>query len=97
MTSTIDKLVRMINQIAVEFEHQQGTDAADATWDHIWHFWDPNMRERILAYHDADGTGLNGTAKLALKKLRIGGRPAPQSKATDFTPRRDQGGGSDAG
>ncbi|MDB5712525.1 MAG: formate dehydrogenase [Sphingomonas bacterium] len=97
MSSTTDKLVRMMNQIAVEFGHQQRADAATATWDHIWHFWDPDMRKRILAYDDVDGTGLNATARLALAKLRDGGRPAPQSKATDFTSGRNQEPGSDAG
>jgi hypothetical protein len=97
MTRTIDKLVRMINQIAVEFGHQQGADAARATWDHLWHFWDPHMRANILAHDDAGGACLNDTARLALKLLRSGVEPAAQSEATNSASERGQGAGSDAG
>ena len=45
MSGTLDKLVYMANQIAREFENQRPREAIDATWDHLWHFWDPRMRE----------------------------------------------------
>jgi len=70
MSNTLDKLVRMANQIAEEFEHQQGANAARATRDHIQHFWDPDMRTRIVAYLDSSGAGLRPTCRDAVAGLR---------------------------
>ena len=54
---TLDKLVYMANQIAREFAGQRPRDAADATWDHLWHFWDPRMRSMIVAHLAAGRRG----------------------------------------
>jgi formate dehydrogenase subunit delta len=70
MSSTQDKLVRMANQIATEFDHQQGANAAAATWDHLWHFWDPRMCAQIIAHLDQGGEGLNDIARQAITMLR---------------------------
>jgi formate dehydrogenase subunit delta len=75
MSSSLDKLVRMANQIAEEFEHQQGANAAWATWDHLRHFWDPDMRARIVAYLDAGGAGLRPACRDAVAGLRSGVEP----------------------
>jgi formate dehydrogenase subunit delta len=40
----------MVKQIATEFEHQQGVNATEVTRDQLWHFWDPRMRETIIAH-----------------------------------------------
>lgn len=84
MSGTRDKLVRMVNQIAAELEYQQGTNAAAATWDHIWHFWDPRMRAQIIAHLDAGGAGLGATGRDAVAMLRSGAEPSPQTSATEF-------------
>lgn len=84
MTGPVDKLVRMINQIAAEFEHQQGPNAANATWDHIWHFWDPRMCAAIISHQQAGGTGLSPTAKAAVRRLATERTPEPQTRATEF-------------
>lgn len=84
MSATLDKLVRMANQIAEEFDHQQGANAAQATWDHLWHFWDPRMRAQIVAHLDAGGAGLSETSRTAVALLRGGGQPASQTPATEF-------------
>jgi formate dehydrogenase subunit delta len=91
MSGTFDKLVRMANQIAVEFEHQQGANAAAATCDHIAQFWDPEMRRRILAHARAGGEGLSATTAAAMALLDAGGVPS-QTPATEFS-----GAASDAG
>jgi formate dehydrogenase subunit delta len=85
MTSTRDKLVRMVNQIATEFDYQQGANAAAATWDHLWHFWDPAMRAQIITHLDQGGEGLGDTARQAVAMLRTGAEAPSQTGATDFT------------
>ena len=90
--STLDKLVYMANQIAREFAGQRPRDAAAATWDHLWHFWDPRMRAMILAHADAGGDGLSDIAKAAVAKLARPVEPESQTRATEF----NQAGDGDA-
>lgn len=97
MSGTVDKLVRMANQIAEEFEHQQGANAARATWDHIWHFWDPGMRRQIVAHLDAGGASLRPTSRDAIALLRTGAAAPSQTRATDFSVDRDGNTEGDAG
>ncbi|QNQ08592.1 formate dehydrogenase subunit delta [Sphingomonas alpina] len=97
MSGTIDKLVRMANQIATELEHQQGANAATATWDHLWHFWDPRMCAQIIAYLDQGGDGLNDMARKAVTMLRDKGTTPSQTPATDFAVGADGVPPSDAG
>ncbi len=54
---TLDKLIYMANQIAREFANQRPNEAVEATWDHLWHFWDPRMRAMIVAHLQAGGDG----------------------------------------
>ncbi|MBJ7486352.1 formate dehydrogenase subunit delta [Brevundimonas sp.] len=97
MSSTLDKLIRSANQIAAEFEHQQPGNACDATWDHLWHFWDPRMVAEIVAYEQADGAGLSVPARSAVMKLAGGRTPASQTQATEFGPTPDGEAPADAG
>jgi len=101
MSSTLDKLVYMANQIAREFEFQRPGEAVEATWDHLWHFWDPHMRRVIVAHLEAGGAGLGETAKAAVAKLASPAEPEPQTKATKFNQAGDHEEGrnlmSDAG
>jgi formate dehydrogenase subunit delta len=70
MSGTLDKLIRMANQIAAELENQDRAHAVHATWDHLRHFWDPRMRTQIVAHFDAGGAGLGDTARAAIEMLR---------------------------
>ena len=97
MSGGIDKLVRMANQIAAEFDNQRPVDAAAATWDHLWHFWDPRMRASIIADLDAGGTGLSPTARAAVELLSRPVEPDSRTRATEFATDRDGNSGSDAG
>ena len=81
---TLDKLIYMANQIAREFENQRPREAVEATWDHLWHFWDPRTRDMIIAHLAAGGEGLGETAKAAVAKLASPAQPEPQTKATRF-------------
>ena len=96
---TLDRLVYMANQIGREFASQRPHDAVDATWDHLWHFWDPRMRAMIVAHLQDDGAGLSEIARGAVAKLADDAEPASVTKATEFNS-PDQGAsgaGSDAG
>ena len=101
MSQSLDRLIYMVNQIAREFASQRPAEAAQATYDHLWHFWDPRMREMIVAHLDAGGDGLGETAKAAVAKLASPAEPEPQTKATEFNQAGDHESGrnlmSDAG
>eukprot|EP01035_Chromulina_nebulosa_P036928 gene36928-49817_t len=56
----------MANQIAVEFGYQQPGEAVEATYDHLWHYWDPAMRASIVAHLAAGGAGLDPVAREAV-------------------------------
>lgn len=86
MTSaTLDKLIYMANQIAREFAAQHPREAVQATYDHLWHFWDPRMRKLILDHLDGGGAGLNDVAREAIGKLRLSAEePRSATKATEF-------------
>ena len=99
--SSLDRLVYMANQIAREFANQRPHEAVEATWDHLWHFWDPRMREMIVAHLDAGGEGLGETARAAVARLAAPAKPESQTKATQFNKAGDHEEGrnlmSDAG
>ncbi len=82
--STADRLVHMINQIALNLATQGEDAAAVATADHIAAFWDPRMKERILALRVSGGNGLSPVAVKAVDQLRNLGAPPPQTGATQF-------------
>ena len=66
---TLQKLVYMANQIAGAFRTQEPEKAAQATYDHLWHYWDPRMRQLICAHHAAGGEGLGPVAARAVELL----------------------------
>ena len=90
--STLDRLVYMANQIAREFGNQRPGDAVEATWDHLWHFWDPRMRGMIVDHLHAGSEGLSEIAKAAVAKFATAMEPRSQTQATEF----DDAGGDDA-
>ncbi len=66
----VNKLVRMANQIAENFEY--GADkhkAAEGTVDHLRRFWTPEMRALIVQYSRQDQNDLSEIAALAVAKL----------------------------
>jgi len=72
MSGGTDKLVRMANQIAQFFGHQQGANAAAATAEHLRLFWDPDMRAQIIANLGEGGAVLHPIAREAVVRLRSG-------------------------
>lgn len=92
MTShSLDKIIYMANQIAREFANQRPHEAAEATYDHLWHFWDPRMRALIIEHLDVGGEGLDDLAREAVAMLKgSAGKPRPVTKATEFNKALDQ-------
>jgi formate dehydrogenase subunit delta len=66
-----DKLVYMANQIARFFVHRPEEQAVADTADHLRKFWDPRMRKAIIDHVDGGGTGLQPTALLAVRSLKM--------------------------
>ncbi len=62
----LNKLNRMANQIAANFEANGHDAAVDATAEHIWKFWDPRMKAQVFASDMAD---LSPIARDAIQKL----------------------------
>ena len=93
MSSTIDTLRRMANDIARNLASMGQDGAVLATADHIDKFWDPRMRELIFA---DDHSHLSPVAREAIEHLQAGGQPGSQTRATEFNTGNEIG-HSDAG
>lgn len=94
MSSSLDRLVYMANQIARNLA--TNADPVRAIADHVASFWDPRMKSMIFDHVAGGGEELDASARAALDLLASGGTPTSQSEATHFN-RVDEGGGSDAG
>ena len=65
-----DKLVYMANQIGKFFTSQGHDQAVAGTLDHIKKFWDPRMREAIVAHLESGGRGLDPSVRQAIEQLK---------------------------
>jgi formate dehydrogenase subunit delta len=74
------KLTRMANQIALFFRHEGEEAGARSTMKHIVEFWDPRMRQGILAHRAAGGDGLDPIARKAVDLLAETASPAPAQR-----------------
>ena len=68
----------MANQIADFFAPYSEAEAVAGVEQHIRSFWTPRMREELLAFADAGGTGLKPSVMAALSGIR--GGPSPTGK-----------------
>jgi formate dehydrogenase subunit delta len=66
---SLDKLVYMANQIGKFFASQGTENAVVGTADHIRKFWDPRMRNQIIAHLKAGGAGLDPAVRAAIGRL----------------------------
>jgi formate dehydrogenase subunit delta len=65
-----DKLAYMANQIG-KFFRNKGDDAiVNGTAEHLRKFWDPRMREAIIAHLDGGGSGLDLPVRRAIQQLK---------------------------
>lgn len=76
-----DKLVYMANQIGKFFAAQNRRDEAKAVEGietHLRKFWDPRMRQEIIAKLEAgEAAGLDPLARRAVERLAAAVRVAP--------------------
>jgi formate dehydrogenase subunit delta len=63
------KLVKMANQIGTFFASQKHSDPVAGTANHLQRFWDPRMREGIIAHVKNGGAGLDPVPLEAVKSL----------------------------
>jgi formate dehydrogenase subunit delta len=77
MSSTLDKLVMMANQIGKFFTPQRDGDPVAGIADHLEKFWDPRMKASIVAHWRAGGAGLDGPVREAVGRLKEAKRGAP--------------------
>ena len=70
MTGQIEQLVKMANQIALNFG-DWGNEAlvVGKTGEHLKHFWTPAMLQQLLAYRQTGGDRLSPVVCRALAVL----------------------------
>jgi len=69
VTTTMERLVYMANQISRFFAAQPHDAAVAGVAKHITDFWDPRMRARIRAHLAAGGEGLDPITRQAVAAL----------------------------
>lgn len=62
-------LVRMANQIADFYTPYTEAEAVEGVAVHIRKFWDPSMRDRLIALSKRPDAGLRPTIAAAIKRL----------------------------
>jgi formate dehydrogenase subunit delta len=65
----INKLVRMVNQIAENFDTGDPETAVAGVLDHVTRFWTLDMKKQIVAHIQDGKTGLNEIAEGAIREL----------------------------
>lgn len=66
----VQKLVRMANQIAANFDYGENSDEAVAgVVDHLTRFWTPEMKDAIVDHARSGETGLSELAARAVGVL----------------------------
>jgi formate dehydrogenase subunit delta len=65
-----EKLVMMANQIGKFFASQGEEAAVPGIAEHIKKFWEPRMRNAMLAHLDAGGAGVDPLVRQAFERLR---------------------------
>lgn len=65
-----EKLAYMANQIGQFFASQGANKAVDGIADHIRQFWDPRMRQTIVAHLDDAALHLDPLVRQAVEQLR---------------------------
>ena len=67
--NSVDKLVKMANQIATFFTAQKSGDPVAGMAEHLAKFWEPRMRASIIEHAAHGGAGLDPFALEAVKRL----------------------------
>ena len=67
---SLPRLVYMANQIGKFFVSENKATAVDGIADHLRKFWDPRMRDEIVAHLAAGGEGLDPEVRAAVATLK---------------------------
>ncbi len=67
--SSIDTLIKMINQIALNNRAYDDAEAVERVATHVKRFWAKKMRADLIDYLKNDGSNLNPVAKEATQKI----------------------------
>ena len=70
MTGKIDKLVRMVNQIADFYAAMPEREATESAASHLRLYWTPKMIREIIAFADQGHSGLNAIAARAVESSK---------------------------
>ena len=81
MSSSLDRLIYMANQIGKFFQSQGHDHAVSGIADHIHKFWDPRMLKAIFAHLDAGGAGLDPNVREAIAELKANAELKAKSAA----------------
>ncbi|EXS69765.1 formate dehydrogenase subunit delta [Sphingobium sp. Ant17] len=81
--STADRLIYMAHQIARNLETMGDAKAVEALAEHLASFWDPRMKEQIIAMVSEQPGRFSPIVAAAVARL-AGTRPVPQDQATPF-------------
>ena len=76
----VDRLVAMVNDIAAFFTGEAGAEAPAAVANHLRRFWEPRMRNQIVAAYRSDPSSLRNlseTGRAAIVEL-AGSEPPSQ-------------------
>jgi formate dehydrogenase subunit delta len=69
-------VVRLINDISVQFHRMPVDVAGAAIADHIRQFWDPRMRSQLASLTLAEEDDLDERSLVAANLLRVAAKPA---------------------
>ncbi len=70
-----DNLIKMANDIGAFFQGEPDRCAAvQGVVEHLHKFWEPRMRQQIIAHYREGGVGLSDLAKEAVQQLALAAR-----------------------
>lgn len=78
----VNKLVRMVNQIAANFDYGKDREkAVAATLDHVKRFWTPQMRSEIVEHYRQGSNGSSEVVELSYVAAKTVERLADEQQA----------------
>lgn len=77
----VERLVEMANQIGDFFAPYPPGQRTEGIRNHLRHYWDPRMREALLAHLDAGAAGLSAHVIEAARRLRDPTQSPPRAYA----------------
>jgi formate dehydrogenase subunit delta len=69
-TGKVDRLVRMVNQIADFYAAMPEREAIEGVASHLSLYWTPKMIHEIIAFADQGHSGLHAIAARAVESLK---------------------------